>query len=93
MGKATRPEFTPVQTCMMDVLADGRSHPLGELIACLWDELGTAGTVRVHLCAIRKKIAPERGIVCEQFSGRTYYRLVSLVGTSPYAEVRRALNS
>ncbi len=82
-----QPKYTPTQQRMLAVLADGMRHTKEELISCLWDEMGTIGTVNVHLTYLRKILRPMgQDIICENDGRRRNgYRHVRLL-KSPYKE-------
>lgn len=67
----------PVESRMYRLLSDGKRHRKSELKACLDDELADGmGAVRVHICNLRKKLPPERIILCEVAWMTVYYRMV-----------------
>lgn len=69
--------FTATERRILNLLADGMPHRTNELLDCLNDELGTMNTVRVHVCAIRKKLRIlGHDLVCEVNHRSTYYRQV-----------------
>lgn len=74
------PTFTGVQLKMASLLADGLPHTRQELHNCLYDELGSILTVRVHLCNIRKKLRlVGEDILCEYIKGKMHYRRIRLL--------------
>ena len=58
--------YTPTQQAILKVLADGKPHKRGELIACLPDPLNrTPNNLKPHLAALRRLLRPQGGdIVC-----------------------------
>lgn len=68
--------FTPTQSRLLLVLNDGGFHSREEMLRAI-DELADLGTLRVHLCRIRK-VLRNRGenIIQEEVEGRTLYRHV-----------------
>lgn len=73
-------KFTPVQQCMLSILADGLPHTRAELHACLSDELGPLRNICVHLSRIRKVLRPAgQDIVCELYRRTICYRHVYLL--------------
>jgi hypothetical protein len=72
------PPFTATEARMLAVLGDGRAHAVGELLACLPDDLGTPQNVRVHVCAIRRRLPAGEDIACIRSRGRTYYQRLPL---------------
>lgn len=82
MSVLPSPRFTPTETRILDVLADGGLHTFKELFACLDDELSQRGTVAFHLSRMRKKLNPlGYDIVSMQRVG-AYYRLVRLLASA-----------
>jgi hypothetical protein len=73
---------TPIQTAMLKVLSDGRPHTRAELHACCGPS--SLGTIRVHLCYLRKKLS-QRGedIICVSKGTSLHYQHVRLL-VSPY---------
>lgn len=73
------PHFTPTESRMLAVLADGLPHSRAELHACLFDDLGPLSNVNCHLTAIRRKLRPAgQTIVCELRRLGICYRRVRL---------------
>ena len=80
----TKKDFSPTQRAMLEVLKDGRPHPIEELHACLRDELGPASNVAPHLSAMRLKLrAIGQDILCEYVKRQRLYRWVRLLQGSP----------
>lgn len=52
------PDFTPTETRILNLLADGKPHARDELLACLWDELSGKAALLTHLTRIRRKLEP-----------------------------------
>ena len=68
--------YTPTQARMMQVLADGLPHKRSELIGCLYDTMGDAANVGVHITYLRRKLkAQGLNVICER-TDKVYYRLV-----------------
>lgn len=79
MGQANG-KFTPTQARILAVLSDGLPHTPEELVGCLWDEMTSVKTVRVHIHAIRKILRPAgQDIVCEYIRRDCLYRHVRLL--------------
>lgn len=74
-------EWTPTQSRILAVLADGRPHPPRELRACLWDDLAASpSAVRRHVSAMRGKLRRAGlDIVCVLQGRGGRYRLVGLL--------------
>lgn len=71
--------FTPTQQRLLAVLADGRPHQKGELLAML-DSLVGENTLSVHLCAMRKKLRPiGQDIICQYMERHYYFRQIRLL--------------
>lgn len=80
-----RSKFRPTELRIVDLLKDGMPHSKAELIACLWDEMGTIETVQVHLTKIRKVLRPiGQDILVEYLppGRRMHYRHVRLINSS-----------
>lgn len=72
-------KLTPTQRKIMDLLNDGEPHVRADLLACLWDELGSLGTVRVHVHHLRKLLKPlDRDIVTRMIGRTLYYQQVRI---------------
>lgn len=77
--------FTPIQTRMLRVLADGLPHRRKELWQCLQDELAPMSLINQHIMLMRAKLRMiQQDIVCE-LNGRTilYRHVQHLNGASP----------
>lgn len=73
------PAYTPTQRRILAVLSDGRPHPYGDLIACLYDDQGTAANVQPHITYLRRKLKPlGQTILGVRVRGRHCYRLIAL---------------
>lgn len=73
--------FTPTESRIMGVLADGRPHTKHELLAVI-DEQAEDSALKMHLSNIRKKLEPSnKGIM---YTGREGVRY-QLVSTMPQA--------
>lgn len=69
--------FRPMETKILSILSDGRSHPLEELRKCC--EPSGVDALRMQIVSIRKKIRYEgQDVVCR--GGR--YQLVRLIDNS-----------
>lgn len=69
-------DFTPTETRIMNILADGEPHPQTDLQKCLYDELGARSNIRMHILNIRRKLEREGKSVFIQFKKRKLcYRL------------------
>lgn len=76
------PHYTPTETKILGALSDGKRHTAKELVAYLYDDMGSPSNVRRHILNIRKKLKPVgQHIVCEYDKGRYYYRQVRLLGS------------
>lgn len=51
-------DWTPTESRILAVLADGRPHSRAEILACLDDELAMPTAIFFHISNIRKKLAP-----------------------------------
>lgn len=72
--------FTPTETCMLELLADGKPHTRRELHACLPDELGGLVNVRRHLCNIRRKLTSRgEAVICVLHLRRICYQRVRVL--------------
>lgn len=79
MSQAEASAFTPTQSRIMAVLADGKAHRRAELRACI-DPLAENGNVRTHLSRIRKVLRPRgQDVLCVLDGGRLCYRHVGLL--------------
>lgn len=78
-------EMTPTQRRLWEVLKDGERHSREELHGCLWDEMGPATNVRMHLSNMRDILAPAGlDIVCVFWRRSSrWYRLVRHVNGTP----------
>lgn len=74
------PDFTPIESCILSVLADGQAHPRRELLACLDDSEADKRALAVHVCNIRRKLLPfGQTIVCQIGDHPISYRHVILL--------------
>jgi DNA-binding response OmpR family regulator len=74
--------FTPTETRLLAVLADGQPHRRAELLACLGDTQATRHNLWWHVYRLRHKIPPGQAIVCELArDGSICYRQVVLLST------------
>lgn len=72
--------FTPTETAMLIVLADGRRHSRQELHACLQDDLAPLSAIYFHITKLRSKLNPiGEHIVCETANRQIFYRHVKLL--------------
>lgn len=72
--------FTPTETRILRVLADGNRHHKDELFQCLEDDLASKNALEVRICMIRKKLEPKaETILVEWWQRRRYYRQVRLI--------------
>ncbi len=73
-------QYTPTETAMLRVLADGQAHLREELHSCLPDELSSLSAIHRHISSIRKRLSLSgQTIVCELRNRRYYYRHVVLL--------------
>lgn len=76
-------EYTPVEACILERLADGMPHTAKELHGCLCDDLGDLSNVRAHLSRLRKKLRPRgEDIVCIVGNHANAYRHVRLLASA-----------
>lgn len=75
------PHFTPTESRLIRMLADGQPHPKGQLVQCLPDELATFEALRQHILRLREKLEPiGQTIVCVSRGNlSTCYRHVRLL--------------
>ena len=77
------PHFTPIESCILEYLSDGRPHQPRELLACIGDSEASVINVRWHLKNIRAKIRPGGDdILCEIFNRSVHYRRVHLLASA-----------
>lgn len=58
--------FTPTESRLLAVLADGQPHSRRELHACLPDDLGALSNIQPHLTVLRRRLRLRgEDIVCE----------------------------
>lgn len=85
MSDKVKLKFTPTEERILALLSDGKAHLHSHIIKkCLWDELTSRGTLKVHVANIRKKIRPYgHDIIC-RYHGHIncvqlfYYQHVSM---------------
>jgi hypothetical protein len=69
--------FTPTETILMNILADGMPHSRKDLIAALPNDQSDFTNLSTHLSNIRKKLAPYgRLVICEIYNRTVHYRQV-----------------
>ena len=72
--------FTPTETRILRVLADGKRHSRAELMDCLDDDMASRNALAVRLCHLRKKLEPKaETILIEWWERRRFYRQVRLI--------------
>jgi DNA-binding CsgD family transcriptional regulator len=72
--------FTPTQTRILRVLADGMPHRPEELVAAIGDSESTVENLWPHLTRIRGKLRPRgEDILCQFILRRVHYRHVRLL--------------
>ncbi len=75
--------YTVVQKRMIDLLADGLSHPVSELHKCLWDEMSKPTSVAFHISNLRAILRPlGQDIICRSENGTYCYIHVRLIRIS-----------
>lgn len=78
-ASVARIEYTVIERRLMAVLADGRPHPVGELMACLHDDLGCPRNVAPHITRLRRKVRQRRQVIhCERAGDSAVYILLAL---------------
>lgn len=61
------PKFTQTQIRIIRLLNDGMPHRRSEIQRLLCDDMATDGTIKVHICNLRKKLRTiGRDVVCEK---------------------------
>lgn len=73
--------WTPTESRILAVLADGEAHPRAELFACLNDDLGKNNNLAVRLHYIRRKLPRGQTIITELSGRAIFYRHVMLLKT------------
>ena len=74
------PIFTPIESRIVAVLADGLPHHPRELVPLIGDEMADVGNVQDHITNLRKKLNPiGEHVVCEFVSRQRLYRQVRLL--------------
>lgn len=68
--------LTPRESRIYQLLSDGERHTKPEIHACLEDELSDVSAIRDAIKLLRRKLPPERMIVCECAWMTIYYRMV-----------------
>ena len=80
---AVEVRFTPTETRLLRILADGNRHLMVELFECLDDELSSKNALAKAVCLLRKKLEPRgEGIIVEWWQRRRYYRQVRFLPSS-----------
>lgn len=79
MANGSSNGYTPTQSRLLAVLADGLPHSRDELYGCLNDEQALPNTLNVHLTYLRAKLRQHGEDVMVRFiRGRPHYCHVNL---------------
>lgn len=79
-GNGTNGRFTPTQTRLLSILADGMPHTPEELLTCLDDPLSELINLQLHISLLRKKLRPAgQDIILEYIRRDRQYRQVRLL--------------
>ncbi len=76
-------DLTPTQTRIMEVLKDGRPHPVAELWTCLYDELAQEGGNALRMCMsyLRTRLETKgMTVVATRMGEQSAYRLARFIG-------------
>lgn len=72
--------FTPQERRVLAVLADGKAHPLADLIPCLDDPLSSRVAIMMTVSNLRKKLERRGEMVLAEYRNRQcLYRHVVLL--------------
>lgn len=75
-------EFTPTQTKILNLLADGKPHTKNEVRMTIGDEFTSDATLRMHISNIRIRLKNRcEDIVCRIDQRRAYYQHVRLISS------------